>query len=258
MEHRTGRRTFIAGAGALAMFPSLTSAAQRSLPPGPKTMPLMPRPAKGDGPGFTPIFDGRSLSGWRGDPTYWRVEDGMIVGEVTPDTLLRSNTFLIWSGGQVEDFELKLDNRITAQGNSGVNYRSKVVKDETTPTNRFALSGLQFDIDGQNLFTAMVYEERGRSFIARRGQFARTTKEPSQVIGAIGEPGSLKTMVRPDWNEIHIIAKGPALYHLLNGQLMAAAMDESKGRRRSGEIGMQVHVGPPMKVEYRNIRLKRL
>ncbi len=258
MDQRTGRRTFIMGAGALAMFPSLASAAPRSLPPLQKTPPLMPQPTKGDGPGFRPIFDGRSLSGWRGDPRYWRVEDGLIVGEITPNTLLRSNTFLIWSGGQVEDFELKLEYRITKQGNSGVNYRSKVVRDDITPTNRFAMSGLQFDIDGQNLFTAMVYEERGRSFIARRGQFTRTMTAPSQVIGAIGESGPLKAMIRPEWNEVHIIAKGPALYHLLNGQLMAAAIDESKDRRRSGEIGMQVHVGPPMKVEYRNIRLKQL
>jgi hypothetical protein len=122
---------------------------------------------------------------------------------------------------------LKLDYRITLGGNSGINYRSVVVKDEITPANRFALSGLQFDIDGRNLFTAMVYEERGRSFIARRGQFARTTTPPSQVIGVIGEPGSPKT-IRPDWNEAHIIAKGPALYHLLNGRLMAAAIDEAQ------------------------------
>lgn len=258
MDHRTGRRTFIASAGALAMFPSIASAAERPMPLGPRNLPLMPRPVNGDGPGFTSIFDGKSLTGWRGDPTYWRVESGMIVGEVTPDTLLRSNTFLIWNGGKVEDFELKMDYRVSAQGNSGVNYRSRVVKDEITPANRFAMSGLQFDIDGQNLFTAMVYEERGRSFIARRGQFTRTMTPPSQVIATIGEPGPLKKMISPDWNEVHIIAKGPALYHLLNGQMMAAAIDESHDRRRSGEIGMQVHVGPPMKVEFRNIRLKRL
>ena len=257
MDYMTGRRTFIVGMGALAVFPRLAAAAQPSDGRGRHAMPPMPRPIDGDGPGFRPLFDGRTLSGWRGDPRYWRVEDGAIIGEVTPDTLLRSNTFLIWNGGKPEDFELKFDYRITPGGNSGVNYRSAVVKDEITPANRFALSGLQFDIDGRNLFTAMVYEERGRSFIARRGQFSRTTTPPSQVIGAIGEPGSSRT-IKADWNEAHIIAKGPSLYHLLNGQLMAAAIDESKGRRRNGEIGMQVHVGPPMKVEYRNIRLKLL
>ncbi|KFG91375.1 hypothetical protein BV98_000868 [Sphingobium herbicidovorans NBRC 16415] len=256
MDHET-RRTFIAGVGALAVFPRLAAAAQPREGHARHAIPPMPQRVDGDGPGFKPLFDGRTLSGWRGDPQYWRVEDGAIVGQVTPDTLLRSNTFLIWSGGKPEDFELKLDYRITLGGNSGINYRSVVVKDEITPANRFALSGLQFDIDGRNLFTAMVYEERGRSFIARRGQFTRTTTPPSQVIGTIGEPGSLKT-IRPDWNEAHIIAKGPALYHLLNGQLMAAAIDEAKGRRRNGELGMQVHVGPPMKVEYRNIRLKLL
>lgn len=258
MDQRTGRRTFIAGATTLTLFPHLAVAAQRPEAPAPKAMPLMPRPVDGDGPGFRSLFDGHTLAGWRGDPRYWRVEDGCIVGEVTPDTLLRSNTFLIWEGGRPEDFELKAEYRITPEGNSGVNYRSTVVKDAITPTNRFAMSGLQFDIDGRNLFTAMVYEERGRGFIARRGQFARTTSPPSQIIGSIGEPGPLKAAIKAEWNEAHIIAKGPAIYHLLNGQLMAAAIDESADRRRKGEIGMQAHVGPPMKVEFRNIRLKLL
>jgi len=257
MDQGTRRRAFIAGVGALAAFPRSATAAQRAESPERHAIPPMPRPVDGDGPGFRPLFDGLTLSRWRGDPKYWRVADGSIIGEVTPDTLLRSNTFLIWNGGRPEDYELKMDYRITAAGNSGINYRSVVVKDEITPSNHFALSGFQFDIDGRNLFTAMVYEERGRSFIARRGQLARTATAPSQVIGAIGEPGSLRT-IKPDWNEAHIIAKGPALYHLLNGQLMAAAIDEAKVPRRRGEIGMQVHVGPPMKVEYRNIRLKLL
>ena len=258
MDHTTGRRAFIAAAGLAAVSPGLARAQQPLRAPVRKDTPVMPRAAQGDGPGFVSLFDGRTLQSWEGDPKYWRVEDGAIVGEITPETLLRSNTFLIWEGAQPEDFELKVEYRITAGGNSGVNYRSILVKDEITPTNRFALSGLQFDIDGRNLFTGMVYEERGRSFIARRGQFTRTNKEPSQVISAIGETASLKAAIKPDWNEAHIIAKGPALYHLVNGQLMAAAIDEQAKRRRKGLIGVQVHVGPPMKVEYRNIRLKRL
>jgi len=101
------------------------------------------RPAaiEGDEPGFQSIFDGKSLKGWEGDPKYWRVENGAMVGEITPETVIKSNTFIIWRGGTVKDFELKVDYRITERGNSGINYRSIVVPDTVTPANQFAMRG---------------------------------------------------------------------------------------------------------------------
>ncbi len=92
-----------------------------------------PEAVAGDEPGFKPIFDGKTLAGWDGDPTYWRVENGALVGEITPATVIKSNTFIIWRGGKPKDFELKLDYRITPEGNSGINYRSVVVPDTVTP-----------------------------------------------------------------------------------------------------------------------------
>ncbi len=80
-----------------------------------------------DGDGFVSIFDSKTLSDWKGDPSYWRLENGNLVGEVMPQTLLKRNTFIIWQGGQPEDFELKLDFKITESGNSGVNYRSDLI-----------------------------------------------------------------------------------------------------------------------------------
>src|SRR5438876_552029 len=94
-----------------------------------------PSPVTGDEPGFRSIFDGRTLDGWKGDPTYWRVEDGALVGEIRPETVIKSNTFIIWQGGKPRDFELKLDYRISARGNSGINYRSVVIPDPVTPAN---------------------------------------------------------------------------------------------------------------------------
>src|SRR5690606_27782470 len=88
-----------------------------------------PSALEGDEPGFQRIFDGQTLDGWEGDATYWRVEGGALVGEITPETVVKSNTFIIWRGGRPKDFELKLDYRITPEGNSGVNYRSSVVPD---------------------------------------------------------------------------------------------------------------------------------
>src|SRR5262249_7119844 len=129
---------------------------------------VYPTAAKQDETGFVSIFDGKSLDGWEGDPTYWRVEDGCLVGEVTPETLLKRNSFIIWRGGKPGDFELKADFRISEGGNSGINYRSEEVAD--TP---FALRGYQFDIDGANRYTGQNYEERGRTFLAQRGDIGR-------------------------------------------------------------------------------------
>jgi len=219
-----------------------------------------PVPASGEDAGFTPIFDGKTLRGWEGDPKYWRVEQGCLVGEVTPETLLKQNSFIIWRGGTPKDFELKVDYRITEGGNSGINYRSVVVPDTVTPDNRFAMRGYQSDIDGRNNYTGQNYEEKGRLFLAMRGQVTRVvgTQRPI-VLSSTGDAKELAGFITRDWNACHIIARGNVLAHLLNGHLMSMVIDDDPvGRTLEGLIGVQVHVGPPMKVEYRNFRLKVL
>jgi len=220
------------------------------------------RPAAGDESGFESIFDGKTLDGWEGDPKYWRVENGALVGEVTPERLLKQNSFIIWRGGVTRDFELKVEYRVSARGNSGINYRSAEVAGQP-----FALRGYQADIDGQNRnagdlrHTGQNYEERGRTFLARRGQVARLEagKNP-QIIAALGEAKDLAALIRnDDWNELYLIARGSVLIHILNGHAMSVVLDEdAQNRRLDGLLGVQVHVGPPMKVEFRNFRLKRL
>jgi hypothetical protein len=219
-----------------------------------------PEPATGDEPGFQPIFDGKSLNGWEGNPKYWRVENGCLTGEITPETLLKSNTFIIWRGGAPGEFELKVEYRITAAGNSGVNYRSAVVPDAVTPDNKFAMRGYQFDIDGRNNYTGQNYEEKGRLFLATRGQITHVlgTQKPI-VTASAGESKELAAFITPDWNAVHVTARGNVLTHMLNGHLMCMVVDDDPvGRAMAGLIGVQVHVGPPMKVEYRNFRLKTL
>lgn len=217
-----------------------------------------PSALDGDEPGFTPIFDGRTLAGWEGDPTYWRAENGAIVGEITPATVVKSNTFIVWRGGTPKDFELKLDYRITAGGNSGVNYRSVIVPDPVTPANRFAMRGYQFDLDGGRKYTGNNYEEKGRLFLAVRGQITRVVGgRPPIVLGSTGEEAQLVQVPTDDWNAIHLSIRGNTLMHVLNGRLMSVTIDDDPPNRPAdGVIGMQVHVGGPMKVEYRNIRLK--
>ena len=217
-----------------------------------------PSPVEGDEPGFQPIFDGKSLTGWEGDTKYWRAENGVLVGEITPETVIKSNTFIIWTAGRPKDFELKLDYRITASGNSGINYRSARVPDPVTPDNKFAMRGYQFDIDGARRYVGNNYEEKGRLFVGVRGQVTRIVgTRPPVVLSAFGQAEELAATATNDWNAVHLVVRGNTLMHFLNGRLMAVTIDDDAANRPAdGLIGMQVHVGPPMKVEYRNIRLK--
>lgn len=222
-----------------------------------------PEALPGDEAGFVSIFDGKTLAGWQGDPIYWRAADGVMTGEIRPESIVRSNTFLIWQGGEqggeLEDFELKVDYRISVAGNSGINYRSVVVDDKVNPANRFAMRGYQCDIDGKNTYSGNNYEEKGRLFLAQRGEFTHVTGLGKPVIlSRLGDNASLKQSLVEDWNAVHIIARGNLLLHQINGQLMSMVLDDGPQRQRKGRIGVQVHVGPPMKVEYRNWRLKRL
>jgi len=212
---------------------------------------------------YQSIFNGVNLNSWEGDPVYWRVENGVIIGEVTPATLLKRNTFLIWRGGAPGDFDLKLEYRISAKGNSGVNYRSVEID-----TLRFALKGYQADLDGKDKYnlgyprySGQNYEERGRQFLAFRGQKTLLTidKKP-KLIDSTGKTLDLVKSIRPDdWNELRIVAKGKRLQHYINGVLMSEVIDDDTvNRKMSGLLGVQVHVGPPMKVEYRNILLRTL
>ena len=217
-----------------------------------------PEPIPGDEPGFEPIFDGKTLSGWEGHPTYWRVENGALVGEITPATVIRSNTFIIWRGGRPRDFELKLQYRITAGGNSGINYRSSIVPDAVTPDNKFAMRGYQCDLDGRKQYPGNNYEEKGRLFLAVRGQMTHVVGgRPPVLVSTIGDPNELAQAVTDDWNAIHLIVRGNVLTHIINNRVMTVVVDDDvPNRPMDGLIGVQVHVGPPMKVEYRNIRLK--
>ena len=228
----------------------------------------LPGSAATDENGFVQIFDGRTLNGWEGDSTYWSVQNGNMVGEVTPSTLLKRNTFLLWRGGITKNFELKLEYKISKEGNSGINYRSEELKDIP-----YALKGYQSDIDGANQYTGQNYEERGRSIVAYRGQqvILPAVTEPMQslvknnvwtasvVTKTLGNADSLKAYIHEGWNECHLIVNGNRMQHYVNGVLMSDVTDNDTANRKfSGLLGVQVHVGPPMKIEYRNFKIKQL
>jgi hypothetical protein len=216
--------------------------------------------------GFTPIFDGTSLKGWDGDPRFWRADGGAIVGETTAENKLTENTFVIWRGGEPADFELKLEYRINAT-NSGIQIRSvhlPAASDDGRGgkiQGQWVMKGYQADIDAANQYTGQIYEERGRAFLAMRGQFSYIPDGGGpKVLGALqATPDELKAIIKNnDWNQVHIIARGNMITEILNGHVTSVLVDDdTKGRLLKGLIGFQVHVGEPMKVEFRNIWLKQ-
>jgi hypothetical protein len=218
--------------------------------------------------GFTSIFDGTSLKGWDGDPKFWRADGGAIVGETTAENKLTENTFVIWRGGEPADFELKLEYRINAT-NSGIQIRSVHLPPAPPPTpdgrggivGKWVMKGYQADIDVDNRYTGQIYEERGRTFLAMRGQYSYIPEGGGpKVLGSLQTTDdALKAIVKQnDWNQVHIIARGNMITEILNGHVTSVLIDDdTKGRMLKGLIGFQCHVGDPMKVEFRNIWLKQ-
>jgi hypothetical protein len=191
--------------------------------------------------GFVKIFNGKSMAGWDADTTFWKVKDNSLVGEVTPQTPIKTNTFLIWRGGTPADFELKAKYRISAEGNSGINYRS-----EELPNIKYALKGYQADIDGGNVYTGQNYEERGRGFLAKRGEIAllKTDVKPT-ITGTIGNADSLKAKIKAnDWNDIHIIVRGNHMQHYINGVLMSEVTDEDPEKRKMSGLLVSKYMYP--------------
>ena len=205
--------------------------------------------------GFVSLFNGDSLEGWDGNPAFWRVEDGVITGQTTAENPTDGNTFLIWRGGKVGDFELKLDYKI-AGGNSGIQYRSY-----EAPGKKWVIGGYQADIDSGDTYSGILYEERGRGILAERGQETAIPEGGKpELVSKIGEGAALQQHVKKDdWNSYHVIARGNHLIHKINGQVMSEVTDNDAGRRRAaGLLALQLHAGPPMTVQFRNIQLKKL
>ena len=209
--------------------------------------------------GFVAIFDGKTLRQWEGDTAFWRVDNGVLIAESTAERRLTRNSFLVWRGGLTRDFELKLDYRLTAGANSGVQYRSKLLE-QVGP---WVMQGYQADLDGADRYSGQIYEERGRGFLAMRGIFARIRGAAAggkAPIGSLGDDSTLKALLRPgDWNSLHIIARGNLIVQFVNGRMMSGLVDDDEpGRAVEGLLGLQIHTGPPMRIEFRNIRFKDL
>lgn len=200
------------------------------------------------------LFDGKTLTGWEGS-SHWVVKDDAITGVITKDTLIKTNTFLIWKAGTLANFELKCKFRMDA-GNSGIQYRSvHLAKEKADP---FIVKGYQADIAfGQ--YMGILYEERGRGILANPGQkVVIDEKGKKQVVGSLGEKLLDKFDVKM-WHDYEIIAKGNHIKQFIDGKQTIDLIDhDKKGRALEGILALQIHVGGPMVVQFKDIELKRL
>lgn len=205
--------------------------------------------------GFKYIFNGKDLTDWDGDPKLWRVEDGALTG--IANGTLRMNSFIIWRGGTVKDFEMRVQVNITREGNSGLQYRS-VLLPEAGP---YVMTGYQCDIvQNRSDYNGMLYEERGRRILAHTGEkvVVDAAGQP-WVVGAVGKKQEGKTLTAEEWHDYRVVVRGNHHQHWVDGVMITDVVDhDAIGRRLEGLVGVQVHVGPPMKVQFRNWRIKHL
>lgn len=202
----------------------------------------------------TILFNGSDLADWAGRPDLWSVADGAIVGRTTADNPLRHNTFLVWQGGRPDDFELTLEFKIES-GNSGIQYRSRVLDDE-----QWIVGGYQADVDYGNRYAGILYEEKGRGILADRGQQVTIDAAGEKSVSAFASSDSLAQHIQPgQWNEFRVVARGNHVQHFINGHKTIDVTDQQSDRApTAGVIALQLHVGEPMVVRYRNIQLTQL
>ena len=201
---------------------------------------------------FKPLFNGQDLSGWDGNKQFWSVKDGAITGQTTPENPTKGNTFLIWRGGEVGDFELRLSYKIVG-GNSGIQYRSKDL-------GNWVVGGYQGDFEAGDTYSGILYEEKGRGILAQRGQKVVIDEEGKKQAETIADSKELQANIKKeDWNEYVIIAAGNHLTHKINGRVTAEVIDNQTSKRAtSGILALQLHAGPPMTVQFKDIRIKQL
>jgi hypothetical protein len=210
----------------------------------------------------TPIFNGKDLDGWTGNKELWSVEDGALTGKTTAEKPIKHNTFLVWTGGMVENFELSFKYKIVG-GNSGVQYRSRVLQPgESGPV----VSGYQADFEAGKTYSGILYEEKGRGILAKRGEKTTVTKNPDdankakvEVTGSVGNSDEIQASIKDgDWNEYRIVAKGKNLQHFINGKQTVDVTDNGPKAATEGILALQVHAGPPMTVQFKDIMLTEL
>ena len=201
------------------------------------------------------LFNGKDLTGWKG-LDFWSVEDGCITGRTTKEKPTKGNTFLVYKD-EVADFELTFKYKIIG-GNSGVQYRSKLTDEKA-----FVVAGYQADFEAGKTYSGILYEEKGRGILAQRGQKivikegAAPNKPKIEVAGEVGKSAEIQAKIKSeDWNDYRIVAQGGRLQHFINGVQTVDVTDETAIGAKKGILALQLHAGPPMVVQFKDLVLK--
>lgn len=199
--------------------------------------------------GFVPMFNGKDLKGWEGLPGWWWVEEGAITSQSTPEKPCVNAHYLMWRGSKPADFDLRLEFRLVG-GNSGIQFRSRELPNWDT-------SGYQADIEDGEQWTGCLFEHT-RGGVAMRGQEVEIAANGAKVVRPLGDPAKLLREVRRgEWNTYRILARGPEIALEINGKVMCRVKDLQEGiAAREGVIALQMHPGPPMKIQFRNLRIR--
>jgi hypothetical protein len=225
-----------------------------------------------DRDGYVPLFDGKTLDGWDGNPKFWRVEDGAIVGESTPERP-SGNSYIAYRRMEAKDFTLKFEIKVEGTGGSGLQYRSRTglpwlanippnVSAFNGPVNlNWMMTGPQADFWPSRVYTGQFYSENTpMRILAWRGQVVEGFGNKSKrLMGTIGDRQALGAIVKQnDWNQYVVIARGGTFVHIVNGQLLSVMIDDdpSSSNNWSGQFGIEIEA--TTKVSVRNIWVKRL
>lgn len=213
---------------------------------------------------FQSIFNGQDLTGWDGDSRFWSVEDGILIGETTEESPAEDNTFIIWEDDEPANFEINFEYRFVAvsddgYGNSGIQIRSERVVDDEAPTFRHRVKGYQPDAAITDWITGILYDEGRRGILARRGQKVLIDEEgEAHAERFAGESELGEHITHTEWNNYHVYANGDTIRTTINDQLMHELIDQSPQALHEGVIAFQLHAGPPMRVEFKDIKIKYL
>ena len=205
-----------------------------------------------DAPERLALFNGKDLTGWEGVPGWWIVEDGALTSQSTPDKPCKKANYLVWTGGQPSDFQLDAEFKLSGQGNSGIHIRSERRPD-------FDMFGYQADMTGDGKLVGFL-DHHQRGLVAGRGEEVTLAADGARRAKQADDPAELLAKYKPgDWNHYRILCRGPEITVWINGVQMCHVTDHDPATAaRSGFIGLQMHPGPPMRVQFRSLVLTPL
>ncbi|MEN9359708.1 MAG: hypothetical protein RL095_1243 [Verrucomicrobiota bacterium] len=201
------------------------------------------------------LFNGKDLSGWEGNPGFWKVEDGAITAESGGANPCKKTTFLVLKDRVVADFEITFKFRFLSDwGNSGLQFRSKLADAKT-----FDVTGYQADMEMGKQYTGILYEQGGRGIFVNRGDRKEVDAAGKAKVTAHFDTSKVAQLEKGRWYTYRVVAQGSHLIQEIDGVRTMECIDEdAKHRAASGILALQLHAGPAMKAQFKDIVLKEI